>query len=921
MGYILRLMDLNHYESPSWILQLANIKSFLRSKVSFTFDNQLDLSGLSKLTEVDEATLAPLMYLPAGPVRTKMGDYLIFGEAMPQHLIRPQCPKVCPGCLRESRHVRKVWELAPFTACPIHKCVLLDECPNCQRRIGWVRPGISQCKCQADWRDFRGSAARGEELIIGRRIYELCNLATDNIVGPRIDSANPLANLADLKSFISALFFIAGQYERVEETGKRPITSKKNSELHSLLSKSLCVFDDWPIKFFSFLDWYRTKSGRRRLDEDNGIDMVTRGDFGYKFAFYEQLTEPQFNFLRSAFEGYIEVRRRERLITSAQVNNILPESQESAISAELLKREYLDASDTRKTLNISKRDLKWLIETGRLKAIINTQRQKTIYLIEKSSVEHIQAASDVLLSNSEVAQMLGLKRERISELVMHKLLKPLRGRAVTGERTWKFSQKEVESLLTKLYDKLKKRDRRGARQRVALNSTLRRLGRARIDLGMLVKAIINDEIIPLAKWRTKKGLAGFLFCEQDVSGFIKNKVHDYVGDSLSIPKAAKALDVRDVAVSFLINKGIIKAEVNRNLPALRTLISRGELEAFNSKYVLAGKLAHELQTTSLYLVRLLCVQGINAISGKEVDGGWLYVYRRSDLEKVDLPALITTAKANKRNQLTKHRAISVVEAAKLFNVGKDSLLGLVERGILKPHCNPPKSGRDNDELYFSLYLIEKYMDKIESLEGLITSRIAASMLGISESNFNEYYVKKGPLQIAIAHRNYRNYFRRADIEKLVKERDDFRRRTMPSNEAAALLEVNVSCIHKLTSDGLLKPVSGPCVDSSSRSRFLRRDVEQLKLKRQKFKSQSVADGKTTRYGRPGGPRSQPIQATIAPRIEQLSREWSLGNQTQRISGTRIHRQLIGEGYKVSVMTVYAYLRQKQLLVRRSRAKS
>jgi transposase len=60
------------------------------------------------------------------------------------------------------------------------------------------------------------------------------------------------------------------------------------------------------------------------------------------------------------------------------------------------------------------------------------------------------------------------------------------------------------------------------------------------------------------------------------------------------------------------------------------------------------------------------------------------------------------------------------------------------------------------------------------------------------------------------------------------------------------------------------------------------------------------------------PKPSPVTETVAPRIEELLEEWS-GRTTpkQRITGTRIHRQLVEEGYQVGITTVRDYLRERR----------
>src|SRR5215216_7467139 len=56
----------------------------------------------------------------------------------------------------------------------------------------------------------------------------------------------------------------------------------------------------------------------------------------------------------------------------------------------------------------------------------------------------------------------------------------------------------------------------------------------------------------------------------------------------------------------------------------------------------------------------------------------------------------------------------------------------------------------------------------------------------------------------------------------------------------------------------------------------------------------------------------PVMEMVAPRIEEILVEWrERTTAKQRITGTRIHRQLVEEGYEVGLTTVRDYLREKR----------
>src|SRR5437879_3347465 len=118
IGYLIRLTEVNHYETPSWILQLAGLGSYLR-KVSFAFGKSLSLTPLSQLTGVSEDELSGLSYQRSAGKRTKFSDCLVFGSPAPRIGIRAHRPKVCPACLVEFGYVRKLWDLTPVTICTL----------------------------------------------------------------------------------------------------------------------------------------------------------------------------------------------------------------------------------------------------------------------------------------------------------------------------------------------------------------------------------------------------------------------------------------------------------------------------------------------------------------------------------------------------------------------------------------------------------------------------------------------------------------------------------------------------------------------------------------------------------------------------------------------------------------------------------
>jgi transposase len=64
--------------------------------------------------------------------------------------------------------------------------------------------------------------------------------------------------------------------------------------------------------------------------------------------------------------------------------------------------------------------------------------------------------------------------------------------------------------------------------------------------------------------------------------------------------------------------------------------------------------------------------------------------------------------------------------------------------------------------------------------------------------------------------------------------------------------------------------------------------------------------------RESGPRSRPVLDSVQARMEALLEQWShRSTGKQRVTGSRLHRELVEEGFQVGVTTVRTYLRERR----------
>ena len=409
----------------------------LQWKFTFVFSRSEKLDNLAKLTGSTLDDLLSLLYLPAKSQvpHEDNHEYDFFGALLNRSIIRPHCPKVCPKCLAESGYALRIWDCSLVTVCPIHECMLLDTCPACNRRIRCVRNKLSICSCGCDWRGTSQTVVPGQELTVSRRIYQLCGV----IPGEKSlsESESPLQKLC-LRDFTRVIVFMAGLFGKLAWATGRPSRSIKlrNEELHTLFTKAHQVFENWPLNFYQFL---RVQSkGKKRLNPHGGeLDTALKREFGSFYErLYQDLREPQFDFMREAFVEFLTNRLKSQF-EPRTVPYVTSRGSDS----------YISVVQARRLLKISHRAMFDLIKVGEIDFVIRNEGTTLRYLLRLSDVENVKDKFEQAISSRTLARQLGVDCEVIRQLAKAGHLETKSRRAVDGYRTLKFDADAAEKLL------------------------------------------------------------------------------------------------------------------------------------------------------------------------------------------------------------------------------------------------------------------------------------------------------------------------------------------------------------------------------------------------------------------------------------------------------------------------------------------
>jgi hypothetical protein len=246
-----------------------------------------------------------------------------------------------------------------------------------------------------------------------------------------------------LQDFIIVIVFIAGLFGKLAWATGRPSRSIKlrNTELHALFTKAHEVFENWPHNFQQFL---RVQSkGKKRLNPHGGeLDNALRREFGSFYErLYQDLCEPQFDFIREAFAEFLTNR-----LKSQSEPRTMPDVTSNSSDS------YISVVQARRLLKITHRAMFDLIKAGEIDFVIRNQGTALRYLLSLSDVENVKETFEQAISSRTLARQLGVDCEAIRRLTTAGHLQAKSRRAVDGYHTIRFDADAAEKLLQPVRD-------------------------------------------------------------------------------------------------------------------------------------------------------------------------------------------------------------------------------------------------------------------------------------------------------------------------------------------------------------------------------------------------------------------------------------------------------------------------------------
>ncbi len=560
--------------------------------------NGLGLAALCELgMHFDVQLLDNLGFFPLQSVSAGLVSY---AKSLERHLVhQPQSwnrevARYCPECLRDKACWQFGWEILFFDACPIHGTWLIDRCPACNEHLSWGRPEMRRCACGAMLGAY--SAAPCPESVT-RLTKALAHCVMPEETGAPVQIAQTMS-LIQLQRLIRLL----GAYgdpvatprpQKILGTGRLDISWNVTSLAAEILEK-------WPQSFFlmlSHMEGAAPKVGSGRLN----------GRFGHFYSLlYRGFPEPEFDFLRRAFEEYVAEHwkgsfggRNRRLIDS------MPR-----------KMAWIPAKHARQILGISQRALDRLVTAGELSSELRYgQTGRSFLYVNRREVEVMaDSKANSVVDLVTASSLLGLKKSRVAALIL--LLMPEVRKLGEVGSVWKIPRTLIDEVLAigaalPVRPSLKEGE-------VSLGHVIRYWPWSDRAFGHCIEACIKGDILPVAHAQGSRGIKGWLFKSNELKAWHTSRARN--ADSYSIPELAERFSIKQEVAYFLVRKNLIKAERVKVGRKTSALVSVENLDEFERRYVFGRDLAAELEISPKAISEKLASLGVCAVSGPGVDG-------------------------------------------------------------------------------------------------------------------------------------------------------------------------------------------------------------------------------------------------------------------------------------------------------------
>ena len=630
-GYLCRVASAHGYDDPQWLVHLAGFSGY--SAALDRKDHERPMARVLRLEPQQWRAMSYRSVKRAGCVAQRA----FCGRTVRSDQLNYRRPRICPYCLRESPVWWAVWDLALVAACPLHRCLLINRCPVCNRNLVWRRPAVEKCRCGADLRAGMADAASADLVAMNTIIYRAAGYSPGAAAEFELGDYHfpPELERLTLGSLLRLIRFVGliGDKDGL----RRKQRSFPRTDLSTAVQAgqaATAILRDWPRPLREVL--------RRMLPPESSDPAALKfsqifGNF-YRHLFHV-LPRHEFGFLHEAFERFV-IEDWKGLIRGGHRN---------FSAAVRHSSHWVAANEAERVARTAGERILELVRQGQLEALVLSGRRsgsRTEYWIRRQSLNRWIADRDAELARymprPDARRTLGLTNFTIVSVAATGVIRYVEGPEQNFPDGCFYFLKEDVLRIKGAFEKyaVPMMAYSGPGKLIALRHAMKNyLGRDS-GLAAVIRAVVDGNLIPVGYTQRFRGITGYLFLSEQLRRYRPVPEVEVPPEGfLNYREAAAVLGVNTLVIRSMVAQGVLTAPAeHRN--GFSRLVPAADIQIFAERYLAVSVLARQFHLNSGSLARYLRESGtpLLAIPLAEAGKGYAFFLRKDVAARTPLPS-------------------------------------------------------------------------------------------------------------------------------------------------------------------------------------------------------------------------------------------------------------------------------------------
>ncbi|MHB8656198.1 MAG: TniQ family protein [Terriglobia bacterium] len=590
-GYVCRVGSAHGYDSPQWVTQLAGF-----SGPEAALEREDHARRMAYLLRLEPEEWVAMCYRrstePAGSQRS------FYGKPISAYHLNVGKPRVCPACVREQSVWWAVWDLCLVAVCPIHRCLLLDQCPGCKKTLAWQRPAVHECRCGLDLRTLPTERADTDLVAINAAIYRAAGSSPGMEAEEELNRYAFPPELAGLTlNSLLLLLRCVGSFGH-EDTSPRKRQNYTRTELRVAIQigqTAVSLLRNWPHQLRAEL------KGMVPENFEDAAALRFHEVFGtFYFRLFRGLPRKEFGFLHDVFEEFVSedwrglVRGQHRFF--------------SASTRE--KSPWIPVNQAAREARVAYQKIQSRVRQGQIEGeFFEFRRGRTQCWIKRASLNQWIASRDAefgqYLSLRNVVRILGLQDATVRHLAKAGLIRNARSPRYGSPhgRRFLFSREDVMKIKL-AFEKyaVPEQEYSTPGELIALRHAIQKYLRRDSGLSAAIQAVVDGALVPVAHTSRFPGITGYLFSADHLRLYrpVSADIERPPDGFLNYTEAASRLASKTSVIRALVDMRILAGPIGWQRSHSK-LVAAADIQRFSSQYVAVTAFARQLHVTECWL--------------------------------------------------------------------------------------------------------------------------------------------------------------------------------------------------------------------------------------------------------------------------------------------------------------------------------